>query len=99
MTYKEQYAWLTDRGFIDTDICSGNSILWRKALGNLYINLFWSQLLYKYWRLSIRHIDDDYEMGITVADLPDDFDFNQLNGFIDSLSSVVALNFPLTSSK
>lgn len=98
MTYKQQYAWLTEHGFIDTNICSGNSILWRKTLVNLHINLYWSQYPCKHWSLSIRQIDD-VEMGTTVANLPDDFDFDLLSVFIDSLSSVVALNFHLTSPK
>lgn len=98
MTYKEQYAWLMDHGFVDTDISSGNSILWRKTLDHLHIDLYWSQYPCKHWSLTIRQIDD-VEMGATIANLPVDLDFEQLSGFIDSLSSAVGLNFPLTSPK
>lgn len=66
-----------DHGFVDTDICSGNSILWRKKLEYMCINLYWSQHPDPHWTLYINQIDD-FESRVDIARLPDDFDFSLL---------------------
>lgn len=80
MTYKEQFAWLTANGFEDINICSGNSILWRKKYENFNLDLYWSQHPKKHWSLSI--IGEGENADIFICELPETVDFSAVDSIV-----------------
>lgn len=80
MTYPDQYAWLSAHGFLEVDICSQNSILWRKKYPCFHLDLYWSQWPKTTWALSI--LDEEGNADIYLTELDEHADFAQLESLI-----------------
>ncbi len=80
MTYKEQFAWLSANGFEDIEICSGNSILWRKKYEKFSLDLYWSQHIKRQWTLSIIGQGDDAD--ILICEMPEHADFSTIDSVV-----------------
>lgn len=78
--FKKQLKWITRKKFVEVDISSGNSMLWRKQYKRFSLDLYWSQFPNRHWSFSI--IGDGENADITICELPEFADFSTLDNLI-----------------
>lgn len=84
MTYKEQYKWLTDNGFVEEQSVQQNSIRWSRKLSSdrsLHFSWYQSDPKNSSWSVDIRQEQDE----VWLIDLNNDQNFNRVQPLIDLL--------------
>lgn len=92
MTYKQQYTWLVENGFVEYE----STVIWSKSYETFRLEMWRAK---DYWELSV--LDWTGLEDIPFFSLPDDFDFNKLTPLIkcyDELSTISTSSRKTTSS-